>query len=185
MQDKIILGILQYGDMTYYEIKKAIEKSTALFYNASMGSIHPALKKLQSQACVSATDTVENGRAKKIYRITDKGRDCFALWLSEGLPLGKFKDETLVRLFFFGHLEDGERERYIADHIAQLNSKIGMLEVLKGHIEDMDVPENMESHMESHGRFQKATLDFGLDYFRFARDWYENYHDRNFNRDKS
>ncbi len=175
MQDKIVLGILQYGDMTSYGLKKTIEKSTALFYNASMGSIHPALKKLESSGYINANSTVENGRAKKIYSITKRGRDYFSAWLSEGLPLGKFRDETLVRLFFFGHLKINERRKNILNHIALLNEQVEILEILKKQITNIDIAENMKSHAQ----FQMATLEFGLAYFKFARNWYQKYFEDN------
>ncbi len=171
MQDKIILGILQYRDMTSYDVKKAIEKSTAFFYNASMGSIHPALKKLETAGSVTATSIVENGRAKKIYSITDKGREVFTRWLGEGLPLEKFKDETLVRLFFFGNIAPDEQAQHITEHIATLDDQIGMLEALKAQLHEVEIPEDMKSH----ALFQIATLDFGLNYFKFSRDWYQKF----------
>ena len=173
MQDKIILGILQYQGMTSYDVKKAIENSTAFFYNASMGSIHPALKKLEAAGSLTATSVVENGRAKKIYSITDKGREVFANWLSEGLPLEKFKDETLVRLFFFGNIEPQEQARHIEAHIAILYEQVAMLESLKAQLHNVDIPENMKLHAQ----FQIATLDYGLNYCRFSRDWYQNFLD--------
>ena len=171
MQDKIILGILQYSDMTSYEIKKAIEKSTAFFYNASMGSIHPALKKLEGSDCVSINSTIENGRAKKIYSITNKGRAVFTNWLSEGLPLEKFKDETLVRLFFFGYLKPEERALHIKSHITSLQEQIEVLEVLREQISELDVPKGLRTHAD----YQIATLDFGISYFKFSSDWYQKF----------
>lgn len=171
MQDKIILGILQYRDMTSYDVKKAIENSTAFFYNASMGSIHPALKKLEKTVCVTTNSVVENGRAKKYYTITEKGRETFSDWLNEGLPLGKFKDETLVRLFFFGNLEKPEQSRHITSYITNLDEQITVLEELKAQLNGIDIPDEMKAH----ANFQIATLDFGLNYSKFARDWYQKF----------
>ncbi len=171
MQDKIILGILQFGNRTAYDIKKAIEGSTAYFYNASMGSIHPALKKLEAAGHVNAEHKVENGRAKKIYAITDAGCAVFGHWLGEGLPLEKFKDETLVRLFFFGGMSPEAQVRHISEHIAVLDQQIKALEVIKRSVDAMEIPQEMKPH----ALFQRATLDFGLNYFRFAKGWYQDF----------
>ncbi len=171
MQDKIILGILQFGNRTSYDIKKAIEGSTAFFYNASMGSIHPALKKLEAAGHVSAEHRVENGRAKKIYAINDSGRAVFSKWLGEGLPLEKFKDETLVRLFFFGNVSAEAQVRHISEHIAVLDQQIQALEVIQHGVDAMEIP----GKMKQHALFQRATLDFGLGYFRFSKGWYEGF----------
>lgn len=171
MQDKIILGILQYRDMTSYDVKKAIESSTTHFYNASMGSIHPALKKLENTECTTANSVIENGRTKKYYSITEKGRETFSEWLNEGLPLGKFKDETLVRLFFFGNLTTQEQSRHIASHITKLDQQITILEELKTQFSGI----NITDEMKTHANFQIATLDFGLNYSKFSRDWYQKF----------
>ena len=63
MQDKIILGLLFYKKLTSYDMKKAMEKSTSFFYNSSLGSINPALIKLEKNEFVTFSKKVENGRA--------------------------------------------------------------------------------------------------------------------------
>ncbi len=182
MQDKIILGLLHLRDMTAYDLRKAIEGSTAFFYNASMGSIHPALKKLEAEGCVSAMRKVENGRAKKVYALSAHGREVFARWQGEGLPLEKFRDATLVRLFFLGNMAPDERRRHIAGHIGVLEEQIARLEAVQA---GLDAPKaaagaagGAASARAAQAAFQLATLDFGLAYFRFARDWYREFLDK-------
>ena len=176
MQDKIILGLLLLKDMTAYDVKKAIEKSTAFFYNASMGSIHPALKKLDAAKNISAENQLENGRAKKLYRITDSGRAVFSSWLEQGISMPKFKDETLVKVFFQGHLTAAQQKQNLLEYIAEIDQQIKVLELIQQQSQQVDVPANMESHAV----FQLATLDYGLQYCRFTRNWYQDFVDRTF-----
>ncbi len=170
MQDKIILGLLCFHDLTAYDIKKAMDGSTGFFYKASMGSIHPALKKLEKAGFATVRAVTQNGRAKKVYRITETGREHYQSWLGQGLALPDTKDESLVRLFFFGHLPKAERAAQIARFTARLDETIATLESLQTHIATLDPPPEMADHHY----FQSATLDYGIQFYRFTRDWFAN-----------
>ena len=45
----LCIGILSLGDASGYEIKKQLEERFSFFYDASFGSIYPALNKLQKE----------------------------------------------------------------------------------------------------------------------------------------
>lgn len=44
MLEYIVLGMVNYEDMTGYDIKKYIESGISVFYKASFGSLYPILK---------------------------------------------------------------------------------------------------------------------------------------------
>jgi DNA-binding PadR family transcriptional regulator len=169
MVDYLVLGLLMYRPLTMYDIKKAMEKSTDHFYSASFGSLHPALKKLTDKGLVTFQQTLEGGRGKKIYTITDLGKEAFLEWLRQDIPTEAVREPSLLKVFFMGHLGEGERqpilEHYlgeIAKHLAQLG---GLLEAAKG----LEVP----AHLEAHKTHQIATLEFGIAYYQFVTDWYK------------
>lgn len=176
IQDKIILGLLMFRDRSAYDVKKAIENSTAFFYKASMGSIHPALKKLLANKLVTVSDLVDNGRLKKIYAITPAGKKTYISWLEQGLDAPDVRDETLVRLFFFGHLDEESRREHLKVHIALLDKKILRLQDMQDQMKEANIPHSMRDH----ALFQLATLDHGLQYYRFTRTWYQDFFDKNF-----
>ena len=66
MQDMIILGLLAYRDASLYDLKKTMEQSTAMFYNTSFGSIHPALQKLERENLVTVKEGVSQEAAKRL-----------------------------------------------------------------------------------------------------------------------
>lgn len=167
----IILGLLQFRPMSAYDIKKAIERSTSNFYNASMGSIHPALKKLAANDQVSIEQVVENGRLKKIYDLSDLGRTHFATWMDEGVVLSKFKDLTLVKVYFLGFTSRADQIRHLKNHIIELKEQVEKLTVLQNSLQYMEIPKGAEEHF----KFQMATLDFGLHYYKFAQNWYDDF----------
>lgn len=68
--DQVILGLLSHESMTGYEIKKRMDTTLKLFWNASYGSIYPTLNALEKDKKVTKVETTENGRDKVTYTIT-------------------------------------------------------------------------------------------------------------------
>ncbi|MCY0883236.1 MAG: PadR family transcriptional regulator [Acidianus infernus] len=69
----LILEALNDKPMHAYEIIKSIEKKFHGIYKPSPGSLYPVLKQLIENGMV----TVEEKDDKKIYIITDKGKEAF------------------------------------------------------------------------------------------------------------
>ena len=72
--DNIILGLLLLQSRTIYQLRERISQGLNLMYSSSMGSIQAAVKKLLNNKHISYKEVVENGKYKKIYSITDRGR---------------------------------------------------------------------------------------------------------------
>lgn len=169
MQDMIILGMLQFKPMSSYDIKKNIEQTTSNFYNASMGSIHPALKKLAAKQAVDIQEKVENGRLKKIYTINQHGREIFNQWMSEGINIKNNKNPTLAKLYFLGFTDKAAQMKHLTTHIALLEKQYRHLHTLQQQLSGVQAQEGFEDHLT----YQLATLDYGLESNRFMHKWYE------------
>jgi len=104
----LCLGALTLGDASGYEIRKLFEEgSFAHFYDASYGSIYPALGQLLDEGLVSVTEMVQDRRpAKKIYHLTNDGLQVFKEALAERPVRDKLRSENIVRLFFAEYLTE-------------------------------------------------------------------------------
>jgi DNA-binding PadR family transcriptional regulator len=169
MVDYLVLGLLMYRPLTMYDIKKAMEKSTNHFFSASFGSLHPALKKLAERGFVTFTQTLEQGRSKKTYAITESGKQAFLEWLQNNTTTDIVREPSLLKMFFLGHLPQEARtpvlESYLAEVERNLQALKGLLEVSQA----LEVPKDMETHKT----YQLATLEFGVAYYEFVKQWYE------------
>jgi DNA-binding PadR family transcriptional regulator len=106
----ILLGLLTYGSMSGYELRKGFSISFAFFSGLSYGSIYPTLKKMQQEGLVTQrTEIQQTAPNKKVYTITEAGRAVFVDSLRTPVTLEKFKNAFLMRLFFFAHLTPDER----------------------------------------------------------------------------
>lgn len=170
MQENIILGMLSIHPMSVYELKKNMEKSTAMFYNTSIGSIHPACQKLLKLDLVTCQEKSEGKRLKKIFSITQQGRAHYQSWLTSPLALGKIKDELLLRLFFFSDADE-KWKQVVEGYLKEIEQMKHLLEKQKAEADAMQIPE--EYQRQTH--FQLATLDLGYDYFCFIEGWLKDF----------
>lgn len=167
MQDMIILGLLAYRDASLYDLKKTMEQSTTMFYNTSIGSIHPALQKLQKQGFVQSHEEATGKRIKKVYQRTSTGADAFQTWISEPVAVFKTRDEGMLRLFYMGHIK-GDVSAHIQIYIDEADQWINMLEAM---LAAQDIAKIPKKHQKI-AFFQIATMRYGLDTIKFGKQWY-------------
>jgi len=126
---RAILGLLTYGPMTGYDLKKIFDKSISQVWAASLSQIYRELSTLEKKGYVSSSiQKQEDKPDKKIYKITEQGKNVFLRWLSdfpEKLSFPK-RDEFMLRIFFGSRLEKdqliNEFERFILQKKQHLES---------------------------------------------------------------
>jgi DNA-binding PadR family transcriptional regulator len=161
--DHFILGFLCGGPLTGYGIKKIMDMSTRQFAPASFGKIYPSLAKLAFSGFVKLKAGVSGGRAKKSYEITKDGKSAFRAWLLSPLEAGAGMGPFLSRLFFLDIAARAESEAFLAAYLASVSERISWLSSL---------PATVSAAWEKKpGRFQEATIRFGLDYYLFLSKW--------------
>lgn len=96
-----LLGILTCKPMTGYEVKQFFDSSVQHFWNAELSQIYPTLKTLEEQGWVDKQVEVQEHRPnRKIYAITETGREEFARWLRQPSPATDLRDPFLIKIFF-------------------------------------------------------------------------------------
>lgn len=129
----LCLGVLSMGDASGYEIKKRLEDGFRHFYDASYGSIYPALSRLQQEGLVDCTHEAQSKRPdKKVYNLTPEGRLYLARELSGDLGPDRIRCEFLVAMLFADLLPAshiaGLIDQRLADHralVSELKGKLG------------------------------------------------------------
>lgn len=96
----LVLGMLRLGARSGYEIKKATDISTRVFFPTSLAQIYPELAHLASNGFVSRRDDPRGRRSRAAYKVTGTGEQALLAWLrSERFGPTLFRDEGLLRLF--------------------------------------------------------------------------------------
>lgn len=121
------LGVLMLGEASGYEIRKAFEEGPfSHFAEGGFGSIYPALTKLSQEGLVDGTAQPQAKRpAKKVYRITERGRAHLERALAAHMPSeDKYKSDLLFVLFFADWQDPDWIARVIDARIAFYREKL-------------------------------------------------------------
>ena len=166
--ENIILGLLLLQDRTIYQLRKRINEGLNLMYSCSTGSIQAAIKKLLKNGYITVSEKKENGKLKKIYSITESGKNCFDDWLSRPIDIEAAKNPELSKIYFLGFAEKESRKKLIEKHIADLKNLRRELEKICNEGATLS-DENKDNDIFY---FQLQTAIYGRDLIKFNIDWY-------------
>lgn len=126
----LCLSILYEGEATGYEIRKlSVEGECSYFVDASFGSIYPALQKLEAEKLVTSRVEAQDGKpSKKIYAITEAGRQVFINSLFEQLGEDEFRSEFLLFARFASELPASLVEQRLRERVEALTAQIAQLD---------------------------------------------------------
>lgn len=107
--------MLTDGPASGYDMKKCFESSFGHFFPAGYGSIYPALATLARNGHVEFEEVPQEGKPdRKVYSITELGREELMKGLSNPDPSHKIRSEFLATLWF-AHLMPAEQINLIVD----------------------------------------------------------------------
>ncbi len=159
MLEYIILGFLMHKELTGYDLKQCMLNSTSNFFDASFGSIYPALKKMEDKGLVSSNEVVEGGKYKKRYAITRTGEADFWTWLEQEIDFSKTKPDHLIKVFFYGFLPKDKA-------VHNLHKFIERVEQVHNRLAEHE--KQVKIHADT---YQYSTLVFGMDYYTLIINW--------------
>ena len=112
----VCLGMLTEGPASGYDLKKEFESSFSHFFVAGYGSIYPALATLSDNGFVDCEEIPQEGKPdRKVYHITDDGRQFLQAALKNLEPCHKVRSEFLATMYF-AHLMPSADVQAVLDH---------------------------------------------------------------------
>lgn len=166
-----ILGFLQYGPMTGYDLAKAFTASLEFFWHAQSSQIYLELKSLEKKGYVTGETVVQSDRPnKRVFAITPQGRDAFLRWLAEppGTETTHFKSAFMVKLFFGGHLPTAQSIEHLKKFRAQCEAFLAEMASIPGSIQSYGAGKNAAQTCG-----WALTADFGYSFMKLCVDWAE------------
>lgn len=129
----VCLGMLTSGEASGYDLKKYFESSFGHFFVAGYGSIYPALSSLAESGLVTCRDIPQEGKPdRKVYSITEAGRQELMRALENPKPGHKVRSEFLAMLWF-AHLMSNEQINTVIDYrLEEVKKFLAMLDELDG-----------------------------------------------------
>jgi PadR family transcriptional regulator, regulatory protein AphA len=125
----LCLGILSFKEASGYEIKKEIEEGMfSHFIDASFGSIYPALSQLNAEGLVTVRAEEQTGRPdKKVYSVTEAGRQALAKGLLVVPARDKYKSEFLFEMLFKDMLPEAHIRLAIEKQLHDLEEELARM----------------------------------------------------------
>jgi DNA-binding PadR family transcriptional regulator len=98
------LALLADGPAHGYELRSAYqERCGALLPPMNAGQVYNTLSRLESSGMVEGEEVPQQGRPdRRVYRITDAGRDELKAWVARPVGATRFGDEFFFKLAFAG-----------------------------------------------------------------------------------
>lgn len=123
MIEVLILYVIQKHEKTMYAIRKEIFDVFSSYTKPSIGTIYPALKRLQKMGAIALTERMsEGGKKSSYYSITEKGikdfRDLFFDTTSDNPSL--FYPQLLTRICVMDFLSIEDRKLFIQETVKKI-----------------------------------------------------------------
>lgn len=168
--DNMILGLLLLDSRTIYQLRDRIGKGLALMYSSSMGSIQAALKKLLERGHIRYVETMEGGKYKKVYSITESGKQHFLVWINAPISEQGIRCPELVKVYFLGFAEEENREASLQNYLSLLWERQHALATICAEAERQEIPEESREIF----RYQRLSAQYGKALYEFNIRWFEN-----------
>jgi DNA-binding PadR family transcriptional regulator len=113
-----VLGLLSFGtELSGYDLKKWADHSLSLFFwSPASSQIYAELRRLEEPGYVTSREVPQDElRNKRVYRITEAGREQLTTWLeTEEIGSPVLKHPVLMRVWL-GHLIGSQRLREVIE----------------------------------------------------------------------
>ncbi len=164
-----ILGLINNGDKTGYEIMTVFRDSLKHFWTAQTSQIYRELQTMEKAGWIRQQSVSQTGRPdKNVFSITPAGHEELLRWLrDDNLPAG-VRNPFLMKTFFLGELPVEENLAFFRafqeasvfpDEGKQASAKADLYQQAVGH------PEK--------AIYWKLTIEFGRMYEKMQHEWCE------------
>jgi PadR family transcriptional regulator, regulatory protein AphA len=124
------LGLLMRGPASGYDLKKRVEEGPFChFLQASFASIYPALSRLTREGLVTVTTQAQANRPdKKVYEITENGRQAFLNTIKGPLEEDSFRSPWFVAMYFADLLPPERLRSLIAMRVERCSALLSKID---------------------------------------------------------
>ncbi len=153
-----LLGFLEMGPQSGYELAAEIETSIGNFWNISRSQVYRELSLLEANGYVRVGKT--GVRERKPYTLTPLGRRAFRAWIAREPGEDITRSPLLLAIFFGNCIERATLSRILTDHRIRHERKLAEYRER--------IPE-----IEREYPFPGYTMRFGLMYEEMILKWFD------------
>ncbi|KAB7739337.1 hypothetical protein F2P47_12970 [Parvibaculum sedimenti] len=119
---ELLLSVLMSGPATGYDIKKVLENEVSEVVDVTISNIYPALNELAAEGLVSCERVEQENRPnKKVYAITDAGREVCLHALMTSPARHRLRSEFMFILSFAPYLPKSRAAELLEQRLAEID----------------------------------------------------------------
>ncbi|MER6399556.1 PadR family transcriptional regulator [Kitasatospora sp. NPDC001603] len=156
-----LLALLAKGPAHGYELKQALEQTFGAAYpRANIGQVYVTLARLEKAGLIEGQDVSQEGKPdKRVYAVTDAGRQAVADWLAEPTQGPQLRDDFFIKLVLAPETE-------LADRLTLINNqRRHYLNVIRGL--------NTMATQERGNRVSQLLIEGAVLHLQADLDWLE------------
>lgn len=163
-----LLGLINYAPVNGYELDKIFKDSLNFFWQAQTTQLYRELVNMEKKNWLRVELLIQSDKPnKKIYFITDEGKDEFHKWLSTDNISVNNKNEFLLKLFFLGELPQSYSINFLHKYKLQCVKELENLHCISPKI--IEYTKQLNDYNKS--KYWSQTSTFGISYFTMCIDW--------------
>lgn len=166
----ILLGVLKDEPLSGYDLNKFFQYVMQYMWPTEQSQIYRALYKLHEFGWVEIEYVVQDENPnKKIYHLTDAGREELLRWLKTEHDYAPSRQAWLAQLFFADELSPDELIGLLQAHADTMQSSLPALEE-RGSLQKA-LARVEEGDFRRDRLVRAMTLDYGIRRYQFEMEW--------------
>ena len=159
----VSLGIIyKQQPCTAYHVRGELKKAPSSHWHASAGSIYPLLARLEGEGLVVTATDENDGRGRKLLRMTTEGRKSLREWVVSGTDhelISSATDPIRSRAFFLDVLGPAKQLAYVNKLITQMEH---YLSETRAHLDQVSETDDVYGQLGALGavKISEARLDW-------------------------
>ena len=165
-----ILGFLNYGASSGYDLKKLFDVSVRHFWPADQSQIYRTLSRLAERGWAEAEIVQQEDRPnRKVYHITEAGQEELRRWLTTSFPTKDARHALLIQVFFAGQLSDEEILELFEQEATRLRQALESY----SQIPQQSAVYASAIELPREAFFWMLTLEYGIKVNQMRLEWIE------------
>ncbi|CAN7763901.1 PadR family transcriptional regulator [Paenibacillus sp. LjRoot153] len=167
-----LLSLLAREPLSGYDIKQHMNNRLGPFWKVGSNQVYPELAKMEGEGLLKLHVIEQHSYrpARKLYEITEEGREALILWTIEPGGVENFRDDFLLKAYNSWLVEPEKMIAQIEDikkqHQERLNAYLDKVTELTQLQETLKNDDPIFSSI--------SVVEFGVNYERLYIEWCEN-----------
>jgi DNA-binding PadR family transcriptional regulator len=167
-----LLSLLAREPLSGYDIKQRMNSRLGPFWKAGSNQVYPELAKMEGEGLVRLQGVEQHAYrpARKLYEITEAGREALIQWTIEPGELEKVRDDFLLKVYNSWLVEPEKMIKQIEEikkqHEERLAAYLDKVKELTQLLETSNSNDPISSSI--------SVVEFGVQYERLYIEWCDN-----------